>query len=260
MFYWRDTVPAPRAADAGPDARHYAEVCFTNRSARRGQRPYHGLNLARSVGDDIDDVLANRAVLAAALRVDTERLVFMHCVHGNDVVEVDGPWTGTHLPKVDGIVSRTTDLALVVLVADCVPVLLHDVGAGVVGVVHAGRPGLLNGVVLRAVDRMHGVGASDVSAVVGPSVCGPCYEVPADMAEQAAHVAPTSLARSWADTPAVDIAAGVVEQLGSVGVSVQRVDGCTREDPNLYSYRRDRVTGRFAGVIILRQTDDAVTA
>lgn len=260
MFYWRDTVPAPSGVDASRDARHLVEVCFTDRSAQRGAGPYTGLNLARSVGDDLDDVLANRAALAAALRVDIERLMFMHCVHGNDVVEVDGPWTGTHLPKVDGIVSRTTDLALVVLVADCVPVLLHDIAAGVVGVVHAGRPGLLSRVVLRAVDRMRAVGANNVSAVVGPAVCGPCYEVPAELAEQAAHVAPSSVTRSRAGTPAIDIAAGVVEQLVTAGVAVQRVDGCTREDPDLYSYRRDRVTGRFAGVVILRHTESAGVA
>ena len=142
------------------------------------------------------------------------------------------------------------DLALAVLVADCVPVLLHDVRAGVVGAVHAGRPGMVAGIVGRAVTAMRDLGATSVSATVGPSVCGRCYEVPADMATRPRRRSPASAARSWTGTPAIDVAAGVVEQLAAADVAVQWVPGCTRESGDLYSYRRDGVTGRFAGVVV----------
>jgi YfiH family protein len=185
-----------------------------------------------------------------------ERLLFLQQVHGTEVAEATGPWVG-EAPTADGVVSRTTELALAVLVADCVPVLLHDVRAGVVGAVHAGRPGMLGGILPRALDEMRRLGADRVSAVVGPSVCGRCYEVPADMARDAAGAVPSSAARSWTGTPAIDVGAGVVEQLHAEGVPVDWVPGCTREHEDLYSYRRDGVTGRFAGVIALRVTRQA---
>lgn len=245
MFYWRTTV----AAGAGGSR---VDVAFTGRSAGRGSGPYAGLNLGGHVGDDPAFVERNRTLLAEAMDLPRERLVFMNQVHGATVLSVSGPWTDP-VPAADGIVTRTTDLALAVLVADCVPVLLHDPHAGVIGAVHAGRPGMTNGVVARAVERMRDLGAERITATVGPSVCGRCYEVPGDMARGAASVAPASAARSWTGTHAIDVAAGVVEQLVEADVAVEWVPGCTREDPDLYSYRRDRTTGRFAGVVIMRK-------
>jgi YfiH family protein len=175
----------------------------------------------------------------------------MRQVHGTTIVDVSGPWTDEP-PQCDGIVTATGDLALAVLVADCVPVLLHDSVAGVVGAVHAGRPGMTDRIVAAAVARMRELGAVDIAAVVGPSVCGRCYEVPEELVAAAARTSPVAVARSWSGTPAVDVAAGVVDQLMAEGVAVQWVPGCTREDEDLYSYRRDHKTGRFAGVVVLR--------
>lgn len=243
MFHWRASV-----GNGGPLV---VETAITGRAPSRGSSPYEGFNLGGHVGDDPAVVEANRAHLSDALGVPRDRLLFLNQVHGNEVVTVEGPWRGV-APEADGMVCRTTDLALAVLVADCVPVLLHDVAAGVVGAVHAGRPGLMAGAVPRAVEAMRSVGATAVSAIVGPSVCGRCYEVPEHMARAAAEVAPASAARSWTGTPAIDVAGGIVEQLARLDVDITWVAGCTREEPSLYSYRRDRVTGRFAGVVVLR--------
>ncbi|WP_323101551.1 peptidoglycan editing factor PgeF [Intrasporangium sp. YIM S08009] len=249
MFFWRSDPhddPTPGAARGGLD------LAFTGRSAGEGRAPYAGLNLGGHVGDDPAVVEANRMALAREVGVPRGQLLFMNQVHGTDVVEVSGPWSGEP-PEADGIVTRATGLALAVLVADCVPLLLHDAEAGVVGAVHAGRPGMVAGIVPRAVAAMRDLGASRVRATVGPSVCGRCYEVPADMARAAAGVTPAAAARSWQGTPAVDVAAGVVEQLADAGVEVEWVAGCTREDADLYSYRRDGTTGRFAGVVVRRE-------
>jgi polyphenol oxidase len=96
---------------------------------------------------------------------------------------------------------------------------------------------------------MHDLGAGEVDAVVGPSVCGRCYEVPEAMRDDAARVQRVSATVSWTGTPAVDVAAGVVAQLREAGVRVRWVPGCTREREDLFSYRRDGRTGRFAGVV-----------
>ncbi|MDC5697867.1 peptidoglycan editing factor PgeF [Intrasporangium calvum] len=245
MFYWRSTI-------RGADGRRWAEVAFTGRAAARGQEPYLGLNLGGHVGDDPDVVAENREAVAAALGLPRSRFVFLNQVHGTDVVQVAGPWPGP-APEADGMVTTADELGLGVLVADCVPVLLHDLRAGVIGVVHAGRPGMLGGVVPRAVEQMRSLGAQRLGAVVGPSVCGRCYEVPSELVQRAATVAPSSVTTSWSGTPAIDVASGVVEQLTQLDVTVDRVPGCTREDEDLYSYRREGTTGRFAGVIVMHE-------
>ncbi len=231
------------------------EAWFTGRDEGVGAAPYAGFNLGGHVGDRAKVVEANRSALAAAVGVPRDRLLFMAQVHGTTVLEVSAPWEG-EAPDVDGIVTTATGLALAVLVADCVPILLLDESAGVIGAVHAGRPGMGAGIVLQALERMRGLGAEQIVAVVGPSVCGRCYEVPAAMAQEAAGRSPASAARSWTGTHAIDVAAGVVEQLSTEGVAVQWLPGCTREDPDLYSYRRDGRTGRFAGIIVRRSARD----
>ena len=72
------------------------------------------------------------------------------------------------------------------------------------------------------------------------------------MRAAAAHVQPVSATVSWTGTAAIDVAAGVVAQLRDGGVEVRWVPGCTRERDDLYSYRRDGPTGRFAGIVLRR--------
>lgn len=239
MFFWRNDVAGIRRA-------------FTDRSGGVSSPPYAGLNLGGHVGDAPDAVRENRSRVAAELGVEPERLVVMDQCHGAEVAVVSAPPKGPL--AVDGIVTTRAGLALAVLVADCAPVLLSDDEAGVLGAVHAGRPGMTQGIVPHAVATMREVGATRISAVVGPSVCGRCYEVPLAMREEAASVSPESRAVTWTGTPAIDVASGVVAQLRSAGVDdITWVPGCAREEPSLYSYRRDGTTGRFAGIIVRSQ-------
>ncbi len=243
-FHWTDErLPSV-------DGAHGLLRAFTTRDGGVSESSWEGLNLGGNTGDHPQHVRRNRASVATALGVGDDHLLFMEQCHGSTVVAVEGPWVGD-APRADGLVSRSTDLALAVLVADCVPVLLADTAAGVVGAVHAGRPGMTNGIVTEAISAMHDLGARSISAAVGPSVCGRCYEVPAEMRALAAAVSPVSATVSWTGTPAIDVAAGVVDQLTEAGLEVTWVPGCAREDPRLYSYRRDGVTGRFAGVVRL---------
>ena len=209
---------------------------------------FASLNLGGQVGDAPLTVGSNRLLVARSLGVGADQLLFMNQCQGSDVVVVDGPWEG-EAPEADAVVTTSTDLALGVLVADCTPVLLVDRVAGVAAAVHAGRPGMMSGIVGRAVDAMTDLGARSIRATVGPSVCGRCYEVPEAMRAQAASISPASAAMSWHGTPAIDVAAGVVEQLRARSVAVQWISGCSRESGELFSYRRQHRTGRFAGVV-----------
>lgn len=242
VFHWREQIPATdrRGVDWG----------FTSAKGGSSVGDFASLNLGGHVGDDPLTVESNRTLVADAFGVMRERLLFMNQRHGSNVVVVDGPWQGEPA-EADVLVTTSTDCALAVLVADCTPVLLVDRIAGVAAAVHAGRPGMMSGIVGRAIDAMTDLGARSISAVVGPSVCGRCYEVPEAMRAQAAQISPVASAVSWQGTPAIDVAAGVVEQLRARSVAVQWIAGCSRESEELFSYRRRHRTGRCAGVVRL---------
>ncbi len=242
MFWWQDHLEA---------GGRRIDRAFTDTRDGVSAGAAAGLNLGGGVGDRPEDVETNRRRLADALAVPRDHLVLMQQVHGTDVVVVER--AGQPIPPCDGVVTSAPGLALVVLVADCTPVLLADPDTGMVAAVHAGRPGMISGVVGRAVDVMRGLGARHLAAAVGPSVCGRCYEVPEAMREEAAVASAASRAMTRHGTPAIDVAAGVVEQLARREVDVTWVDGCTRESPRLYSYRRDHATGRQGGVIVARR-------
>lgn len=237
--------------ELGSEADGAVRYAFSDRTGGVSNAPYDGLNLGSHVGDESAAVADNRRRLAEHLGLAPDRMVYMTQVHGDAVAVVDGP-AAEPVPDCDALVTATPGLGLVVLVADCTPVLLADPQAGVVAAVHAGRRGLQGGVVLRALEAMAALGADParVSARLGPAVCGSCYEVPAEMAASVRAVAPEAAATTPAGTPGLDIRAGLVGVLGQAGVrDVDVVGPCTREDPTRYSYRRDHLTGRFAGVM-----------
>lgn len=203
-------------------------------------------NLALHVGDDPAAVQERRRRVEQSIGVAPQSLRFMNQVHGANVAVMDA---GSPSPEADGMVSR--GLPLAVMVADCIPVLLAGTAATgpVLAAVHAGRPGVASGVLPAAVDRMASLGASGIRAWLGPSICGACYEVPAALRDEVAELVPASWsATSWG-TPALDLPAGARSQLEAAGVQVEYSGTCTLETESLYSYRRDRNTGRFAGVV-----------
>ncbi|MCX5201785.1 peptidoglycan editing factor PgeF [Streptomyces sp. NBC_00237] len=237
------------------DDENGAHFAFTDRWGGVSAVPYEQLNLGGAVGDDPEAVTANRKLAAESLGLDPARVVWMNQVHGRDVAVVDGPWApGAEIPSVDAVVTARRGLALAVLTADCTPVLLADPLAGVAGAAHAGRPGMLAGVVPSVVEAMVSLGAepSRMTAWTGPAVCGKCYEVPERMRADAAAIEPACWAETSWGTPAVDVSAGVHAQLAALGVRTRSQSPvCTRESGDHFSYRRDRTTGRLAGYVWL---------
>ncbi|MER6345538.1 peptidoglycan editing factor PgeF [Streptomyces sp. NPDC001595] len=232
-----------------------AHFAFTDRWGGVSAAPYAELNLGGAVGDDPGAVRTNRELAAKSLGLDPDRVVWMNQVHGDDVAVVDGPWgADAEIPSVDALVTARPGLALAVLTADCTPVLLADPVAGVVAAAHAGRPGMVAGVVPAAVRAMTELGAepSRIVARTGPAVCGRCYEVPEHMRAEVAAVEPAAHAETSWGTPAVDVTAGVHAQLERLGVHDRAQSPvCTRESQDHFSYRRDRTTGRLAGYVWL---------
>ncbi|MFD6436548.1 peptidoglycan editing factor PgeF [Streptomyces venezuelae] len=232
-----------------------AHFAFTDRWGGVSAVPYEELNLGGAVGDDPESVRTNRTLAAKSLDLDPVRVVWMHQVHGRDVAVVEEPWgPDAEIPAVDAVVTARAGLALAVLTADCTPVLLADPVAGVAAAAHAGRPGMLAGVVPAAVEAMVELGAEPgrIVARTGPAVCGRCYEVPEAMRADAAAIEPAAYAETSWGTPAVDVTAGVHAQLERLGVrDREQSPVCTLESGDHFSYRRDRTTGRLAGYVWL---------
>ncbi len=231
-----------------------AHFAFTDRWGGVSAAPYEELNLGGAVGDDAEAVRTNRELAAKSLGLDPALVVWMNQVHGKDVAAVDGPWGRRPAPDVDAVVTARRGLALAVLTADCTPVLLADPVAGVAAAAHAGRPGMVAGVVPAAVRAMVELGAepSRIVARTGPAVCGRCYEVPEAMRAEVAAVEPAAYAETSWGTPAVDVTAGVHAQLERLGVhDREQSPVCTRESQDHFSYRRDHATGRLAGYVWL---------
>lgn len=234
MFAYRDTV------DLGPGATR-VEVAFTDASLDLQGGSAKREPFARAL-----------ATLEAEVGVSFARL---HQVHGDVVVEADEAWPpgnrgAGEVPVGDAIVTTRRGVGLMVRVADCVPVVLADPTAGVVGVVHAGRKGVVLDVTTRAVERMHALGARELRAWIGPSVCGSCYEVPAQMRAEVTAAVPATYSETRWGTPALDLGAGVEAQLAAADVTAVRVERCTLEDELLHSYRRDgALSGRIAGLV-----------
>lgn len=230
----------------------------TTRAGGASKAPYATFNLGLSVGDDPAAVAANRKRLAAGIGLPEDRLVWMGQVHGRNAVVVDGPQE-SFVPDTDALVTAEPRLALVTLAADCVPVLLADPHANVVAVAHAGRPGARAGVVLAALEAMTTRGAriERVEVLLGPAVCGQCYEVPPDMQDDVESHLPGSACRTRRGTTGLDLRAGLWRQLAVAGVARIGVDPrCTVEDDQLYSYRRDGKTGRLAALTWLDPQPD----
>ncbi len=212
--------------------------------------PYDELNLSIAGADDVAAKAENHRRLLADFAPD-DVLCDLYQVHGADVATAAQAWP--ERPHADGIVATAPGLTLMVRAADCVPVLLVAPEDGVVGAAHAGRPGMVAGVVQATVARMRELGAGRIEAWIGPHVCGRCYEVPEEMRADVAAAVPASYAETSWGTPAVDLGAGIGSQLEQVDVVVHDVSRCTRESADLYSYRRDREgAGRLAGLVRLR--------
>lgn len=173
-------------------------------------------------------------------------LVFMDQSHGNTVEEV----TTSNLRSgfyADALVTSVKGIALAVLVADCVPILLHS--DSVVGAVHAGRKGMTNGIVGKTVSAMMGLGAGQIAAEIGPSICADCYQVSPEMYEAISQDFPAS--RTTSMLHALDLRSGVRVQLEAAGVHVSQINICNLENPAYFSHRRNGESKRLAGVVSL---------
>ena len=191
------------------------------------------------MGDDPAAESANRSTIPNAQ--------FMNQVHGDAVVVIDQKLDTD--PTCDAMITTKPGISLAVMVADCIPLLF--VSKEVVAAVHVGRAGLINRVAIKALHQMRNMGAIDVHAIIGPSICGRCYEVPFEMQQDVIADHPRAFATTHSGTPGLDLPAGLIAELVAEGVTYEASTVCTMEDELYFSHRKHNPTGRFAGVVSL---------
>ena len=167
-------------------------------------------------------------------------VVFMKQSHSNLVSVVSDTAIS---PNADGLVTTNRDIALAVRVADCLPLLL--ISNESVAAVHVGRKGLLNQVALNAVKKMEELGSTQITGLVGPHICGNCYEVDSQMYEEIVKDHPATGGK----VNHLNLFAGLESQL--TGIKLTNLSLCTKENPEYFSYRAGDKTGRQVGVISL---------
>lgn len=217
-----------------------ARLLFTARSGGLSTGNYDSLNLATHVGDDDSLVKSNRKVLTTLL--SNPQLQFMNQVHGNTVVTVTNV---SEPPEADSLITNIRNLTLVVLVADCLPILVD--GGNCIAAIHVGRKGMVNGIIVKTISELKKLGGSNFRATIGPGICAKCYEVSEIMYEEIVLNFP----KSDAGFRKLDLRSEVTRQLEMEGVKVDHVEICTNESLKHYSYRRNRITGRQCGAITL---------
>lgn len=186
--------------------------------------------------------------------VDGKRIVYMNQVHGAAVRTAESGEVAT----ADALTVDRSQIAALVRVADCVPIVIGAPGQPLVSVVHAGRKGMAAGVAVNASEELRRRGARSLEAWVGPRACGSCYEVPADMRDEVAAIEPASRSVTRWGTPALDVGAGVIAQLERAGVVVHDIGAqeCTIENDRFWSYRRQgQAAGRFGAVAMVKTKD-----
>ena len=229
-----------------------AKHAFASRWDGVSKAPYNTLNVAYHVGDKRADVMKNHNILANEVGYDLKKLVFMNQIHSNEVVVIDEE--SFSVPSCDAVVTSMSNVALMVMSADCAPVLLFDEVRGVVAAVHTGRAGAFGDIVSNVVEMMRerfGCKSPDIRVAVGPRICSSCYEVSKKEIDEA-HVLGYGFACSGRH---LDIDAILKYQFSQNGLEEAHIDflpHCTKcESDSFFSYRANKTTGRNASVIVL---------
>jgi YfiH family protein len=233
---------------------------FFGRQGGASGGDFASLNCSFQQGDVAALVAANREALLSSLGL--KQVAIARQVHSAEAVEVTAPFAEDARPEVDGLVTRVPGLGLGVLTADCVPVLMVDRLARVIGAAHAGWRGAVGGIIASTVAKMRELGAdaAHIRAAIGPAISADNYEVGEDFVEELLHADrrhSAYLSATLLGKPHFDLIRFVLDRLAEEGIKAERIGGCTYANEDRYfSHRRATHQGTKAGrqlsVIALR--------
>jgi hypothetical protein len=235
-------------------------ACFTTRDGGVSSPPYHSLNLAFHVGDNAQDVLANHSLLASHLDYNPHTLVHMKQIHSDNIIEIDASHAFDTPPTCDALITNRPNIPLMIMSADCTPILLYDTQNHAIGVVHAGRAGALSEILPKTIQHMNKSYGTDINhllVVLGPSIHGCCYEINDTIAQTVKEKGYCKALLTKNEKVFLDVNTILLQQLDFLGVlqtNIEVIDHCTAcQSDTYFSYRAHcQHTGRIAGVMILR--------
>ncbi len=230
---------------------------ITNRHGGVSPKPYDTLNLALHTGDNPVNVLKNRTIVAEKYGYLAENLIYMEQTHSDNIHIVEHAGYNK-IDNCDALITTQKNIPLMVMVADCIPVMIYDPVHEVIAAVHAGRNGTFQQIAAKTLQTMQekfDTSFHEVLVALGPSIHSCCYEVGADLAD----IAKKSFGEKYIQTRKgkqyLDLQQMNFDQLASLGVPEANIEIsaiCTSCNQNYFSYRRDGITGRFAGIIKLK--------
>lgn len=238
----------------------YSHELFCEISNRHGgisPKPYDTLNLALHVGDDPINVLKNRTILSEEYHFILENLIYMDQTHSDNIHIVED----TAINKIencDAIITNQRNIPLMVMVADCIPVMIYDPQNRVIAAVHAGRNGTFKDIAVKTIQKMHEhfqTNFHEVLVGLGPSIHDCCYEVGTEIVDIVQRSFGEKYIKTRASKTYLDLQTLNFDRLTEAGVDPKHIEispVCTSCDTNYFSYRREHITGRFAGVIKLK--------
>lgn len=244
------------------DKLEHVTYTFTTRHGGLSKVPFDTYNLAFHVGDEADVVRENHILLAKQLDYDLEQLVHMRQIHSDIVVTVDPKVHNfENPPECDALVTDKPGIPLMVMTADCTPVLLFDPVQNIIAVAHAGRAGAVKGIVPKTIEKMcsdFGSSIDDINVVLGPSIHGCCYEVGEKIANEVTEDGYGFAVTAREGSYYLEVNAIIKKQLEDIGIKKEKledIDICNAcEHENFFSYRADhQKTGRIAGVLMLKK-------
>ncbi|HIP02915.1 MAG TPA: peptidoglycan editing factor PgeF [Campylobacterales bacterium] len=222
----------------------------TSRYGGVSKTPYDSLNLALHVKDSPKNVLENRTITSEKYNFLIENLIYMEQTHSANIAVIKDA-SMNRIENCDALITNVKNIPLMVMVADCIPILLYDPKKSVIAVVHAGRNGTFNEIAKKTVLKMvdvFGCETSDILVCLGASIHKCCYEVGEEIARLVDEKYKEKRDEKWY----LDLHSMNVDQLRSVGIKNIEISSiCTCCDEDYFSYRREGITGRFAGIMKL---------
>ncbi|MCE3040390.1 peptidoglycan editing factor PgeF [Helicobacter anatolicus] len=224
---------------------------ITSRLHGFSKPPFDSLNLAYHVKDNSDHVRKNREIVLKSY-FPQKKLVWLNQVHGNQILI---PHTHGMIGDGDGILCNDPSYVSMIMVADCMPVCIFDSKNHVFSLLHCGRAGIFTSIIPIAIHKMQKMYQSQINDLyiyLGPCLKACCYEIQEDIITQTKQLFPKisqSILHKKDKKTFLDLTTLVLHQLNTLKIPQKNIEIspiCTKHTPNLFSYRREKNTGRFA--------------
>ncbi|MFW2378377.1 peptidoglycan editing factor PgeF [Aliarcobacter butzleri] len=209
-------------------------------------------NLAYHVGDIKENVDKNRQKLALKYDYKDEDLCYMNQIHSANVVVVDEN-SPKYIDNCDALITKTKNLPLMVMVADCIPILMFDEVKGVIAAIHAGRNSTflkISEITAKEMIENFSCKTENIKVIMGPSIQKCCYEVNGELK----NIVEKSFGKEFVIGNNIDLQGinkKLLENLGIKNIEISSI--CTKcSNKPFFSYRKEKNTGRFAGVITFK--------